>query len=401
MSNAKGVHEYYAAIKGRLYDYIKSDYLANSETLLLYADDLLGTGDSINTNISREPYIETAASYKKVPQGISTLTHVDEGVKRTLLRLVEANVGIFSSPFKHQVDALEAYASGKDLFVSTGTGSGKTECFLWPIMTKSIDEARNHPESFKHNAVRTLIVYPMNALVSDQLARFRRIMGSEEFMQIFTEDTHADRIPHFGMYTGRTAYAGDAKSEKSKRLAQAYRTRYLIDENGDEDAKQKQRVRIEGLKKINKFPARYGSDGVERFIEHLETNDHNPLPYDAEFITRFEMVNCPPDILVTNYSMLEYMLMRKREAKIWEETKNWLHETADNKLLIVLDEAHMYRGSAGGEIALLLDRLLDRLEITVDQTQFILTTASMPDDENARNDFIMGLLEKTVIYVCS
>lgn len=394
MSNAKGVHEYYAAIKGRLYDYIKSDYLANSETLLLYADDLLGTSDSINTNISREPYIETAASYKKVPQGINTLTHVDEGVKRTLLRLVEANVGIFSSPFKHQVDALEAYASGKDLFVSTGTGSGKTECFLWPIMTKSIAEARNHPESFKQNAVRTLIVYPMNALVSDQLARFRRIMGSEEFMQIFTEDTHADRIPHFGMYTGRTAYAGDAKSEKSKRLAQAYRARYLIDENGDEDAKQKQRVRIEGLKKINKYPARYGSDGVERFIEHLETNDHNPLPYDAEFITRFEMVNCPPDILVTNYSMLEYMLMRKREAKIWEETKNWLHETADNKLLIVLDEAHMYRGSAGGEIALLLDRLLDRLEITVNQTQFILTTASMPDDENARNDFYYGLTGK-------
>ena len=95
------------------------------------------------------------------------------------------------------------------------------------------------------------------------------------------------------------------------------------------------------LKKIKKYPARYGSDGVERFIDHLEINDNNPLPYDAEFMTRFEMVNCPPDILVTNYSMLEYMLMRKREAKIWEETKNWLHETADNKLLIVLDEAHM------------------------------------------------------------
>lgn len=398
MSNAKGVHEYYSAIKGRLYDYIKSDYLANSETLLLYADDLLGASDSVNTNISREPYIETAASYRKIPNGISTLSHIDDGVKNTLLRLVEAKVGIFSSPFKHQVDALEAYALGKDLFVSTGTGSGKTECFLWPIMAKCIGEARNHPETFKQNAVRTLIVYPMNALVSDQLARFRRIMGSEEFMRIFTEDTHANRIPHFGMYTGRTAYAGEAKSDKSKRLAQAYRGRFLVDETADEATKQKQMVRIDGLKRINKYPARYGSDGVERFIDNLERNEHEPLPYDAELITRFEMVNCPPDILVTNYSMLEYMLMRKREGRIWEETKKWLHESQDNKLLIVLDEAHMYRGSAGGEIALLLDRMLDRLDITINQTQFILTTASMPADEKARNDFYYGLTGKSSDY---
>ena len=92
MSDAKGVHEYYAAIKGRLYDYIKSDYLANSETLLLYADDLLGATNTVNTNISREPYIETAASYKKIPHGFETLTQVDSGVKSTLLKLVDAKV---------------------------------------------------------------------------------------------------------------------------------------------------------------------------------------------------------------------------------------------------------------------------------------------------------------------
>ena len=395
MSIARGVHDYYSAIKGRLYNYIKSDYLANSETLLLYADDLLGSDNEINTNISREPYIETAASYKKIPDGISKLTCFDDGVKRTLLRLVDADVGIFRTPFKHQVDALEAFASGKDLFVSTGTGSGKTECFLWPIMVKSISEAINNPDSFKKNGVRTLIVYPMNALVSDQLARFRRIMGSEKFIRIFTEDTHSERIPHFGMYTGRTSYAGDPKTDKNKQLAQAYKDRYLIDENGSDETKEKQKAKIAGLKKINKYPARYGSDGIERFVHHLENNEHVPLPFDAELITRFEMVNCPPDILVTNYSMLEYMLMRKRETNIWEETKAWLHESSDNKLLIVLDEAHMYRGSAGGEIALLIDRLLDRLDITIDKTQFILTTASMPDDESACNDFYFGLTGKS------
>lgn len=62
--------------------------------------------------------------------------------------------------------------------------------------------------------------------------------------------------------------------------------------------------------------------------------------------------------------------------------------------MIVLDEAHMYRGSAGGEIAFLLDRLFDRLGITANDVQFILTTASMPDDEKARNDFYEGLTGK-------
>ena len=104
--------------------------------------------------------------------------------------------------------------SGRDLFVSTGTGSGKTECFLWPIIAKCFDEAKNRPADFKKEAVRTLIIYPMNALVSDQLARFRKIIGSEKFREIFTRDTHATRIPHFGMYTGRTPYSGDAKPSK-------------------------------------------------------------------------------------------------------------------------------------------------------------------------------------------
>ena len=148
------------------------------------------------------------------------------------------------------------------------------------------------------------------------------------------------------------------------------------------------------LSNLFSYPARYGKNGIKLFIEHLEQNIHTPSPYDAELITRFEMQQCPPDILVTNYSMLEYMLMRKLESNIWDNTKEWLHESTGNKLLIVLDEAHMYRGSAGGEIAFLLDRLFDRLGITADDVQFILTTASMPDDEKARNDFYEGLTGK-------
>lgn len=396
MSNAKGVQEYYSAIRNRLSDYIKSDYLANSETLLLYQDELLGEDCSEYTNIAREPYIETSASYKKVQDGIKNLKTIDDDVRESLLKLVRANIGIYSSPFKHQTKALECFFEGKDLFVSTGTGSGKTECFLWPIIAKMFDEAKHNPKGFDKSAVRTLIIYPMNALVSDQLARFRKIFGSEEFCEIFTADTHAQRIPHFGMYTSRTPYAGQHKLDRSRQLSYTYRKHYLIDENADEEKQEQQRKRIEGYKSINKYPARRGDDGLESFIDNLENDIHSPSPFDAEFITRFEMQNNAPDVLITNYSMLEYMLMRQIESGIWDSTKEWLAENDNNKLLIVLDEAHMYRGSSGGEISLLLDRLFGRLNIGLNKVQFILTTASMPlDQQDAINRFYRGLTGKT------
>lgn len=395
MLNSNGVQQYYQAIRDRLKNYIKSDYLANSETLLLYVDDLLGERCSEHTNIAREPYIETSASYKKVNDGIKNSTCIEQSVKESLLKLVKENLGIYPDPFEHQVKALEYYSVGRDLFVSTGTGSGKTECFLWPIIAKCADEAKNRPNFFRMEAVRTLIIYPMNALVSDQLARFRRIIGSDKFRDIFTTDTRATRIPHFGMYTGRTPYSGDAKPASSRELAKTFRENYLIDKTADAEMQRRQTNNINGLMSINKYPARFGENGLQVFIENLEKNIHKPMPYDAELITRFEIQDCPPDILITNYSMLEYMLMRQREANIWDKTKQWLDASTDNKLLIVLDEAHMYRGSAGGEIALLLQRLFFRLGITTERVQFILTTASMPQNEQkAINAFYSGLTGK-------
>lgn len=167
MNNINGVQQYYKAIRDRLKNYIKSDYLANSETLLLYIDDLLGEFCSEHTNIAREPYIETSASYKKNIDGIKNSSVIEKGIKESLQKLIDANLGIFQDPFEHQVLALENFLAGRDLFVSTGTGSGKTECFLWSIIAKCFDEAKKRPSTFKKEAVRTLIIYPMNALVSD------------------------------------------------------------------------------------------------------------------------------------------------------------------------------------------------------------------------------------------
>lgn len=75
--------------------------------------------------------------------------------------------------------------------------------------------------------------------------------------------------------------------------------------------------------------------------------------------------------------------MRPLEEKIWGDTKSWLESNPKNKLLFVIDEAHMYKGSAGGEVALLIRRLFYKLGISRDKVQFILTTASMPDNSES------------------
>lgn len=401
MNNINDVQKYYQTIRDRLKNYIKSDYLANSETLLLYVDDILGEQCSKYSNIAREPFIETSASYKKIIDGINKSNFIEKEIKESFFKLNRENIGIFPDPFEHQLLALENFTIGRDLFVSTGTGSGKTECFLWPIIAKCFKEAKNSPKLFEMEAVRTLIIYPMNALVSDQLSRFRRIIGNEKFMEVFTNETHANRIPHFGMYTGRTPYSGKPDPISNRELAKTFRENYLVDEGESKETQQRQFNNINGLKSIYKYPARFGEDGLQVFINNLEQNIHKPSPYDAEFITRFEMQNSPPDILITNYSMLEYMLMRQLEANIWDKTKEWLGKSKENKLLIVLDEAHMYRGSAGGEIALLLERLFYRLDISCDRAQFIITTASMPQGEQeAINNFYKGLTGKKDSSVC-
>ena len=97
-----GVQQYYQEIRNRLKNYIKSDYLANSETLLLYAEDILGNDCNDDINIAKEPYIETSSSYKKVIDGIK-IADIPENVREVLLKLVNANLGIYSTPFEHHL----------------------------------------------------------------------------------------------------------------------------------------------------------------------------------------------------------------------------------------------------------------------------------------------------------
>ncbi|MEG0693524.1 MAG: DEAD/DEAH box helicase, partial [Oscillospiraceae bacterium] len=262
-----------------------------------------------------------------------------------------------------------------DVFVATGTGSGKTECFMWPMVGKLLEEAQTSPETWGKRGVRALMLYPMNALVSDQLGRLRKMIGSSDFQKILKEVAPNARVPQFGMYTGRTPYAGEPDLKKDKELAKTIQTDLLNNNplhTAEFEAKESS---ICALKNIGKYPAK---KDLHEFAERLARGEHFTDSDDVELITRQEIRQNCPDILITNYSMLQYMLIRPIENCIWNDTKNWLSTSPDNKLLFIIDEAHMYKGSAGGEVALLIRRFMHKLGISRDRIQFILTSASIP-----------------------
>ena len=373
-----GANFVHKQLRTELEDYIKSQYFGKSPILL----------SALNNRIDDEgmlyqkPFIESSPAYVTVQNGIET-AYIEPWMKDYFLQLAEAGIGVFPSPFAHQISALEAAARGENLFVSTGTGSGKTECFIWPLLAKMATEARNAKGSWAKRGVRTIIMYPMNALVSDQVSRLRRMIGDpdKKFIKIFRNICGDEvRRPQFGMYTGRTPYPGVQPSTEQDRKLEKTLARMSFPQSDSE------KEFFNHLLKEGKIPAKADMD---QFLQGLHESRHIPNDEDAELITRFEMQQFCPDILITNYSMLEYMLLRPREQKIWNDTRRWLASGNKNKLLFVIDEAHMYRGSSGGEVALLIRRLFHKLGIGRDRVQFILTTASMPNKDQQDVDSVM------------
>ena len=374
-NGANSIHKH---LRSELENYIKSQYLGKTPLLLNAVSEILDSEGLLY----QKPFIESSPAYKTTKDGIQ-LADIPEWLKRFFSQLAEAGLGVYPAPFDHQITALEKGIHGEDLFVSTGTGSGKTECFMWPMLAKIATEAHDSPNTWGVRGVRTIIMYPMNALVSDQVSRLRRLIGDTEnkFIDIFREICGKDsRRPQFGMYTGRTPYPGfEPRSQEDHKLEKTL-ARMVFPQNEEEQAY------LNKLVKEGKVPAK--SD-MGMFLERLHNGIHIPDDEDAELITRFEMQQFCPDILITNYSMLEYMLLRPQEAKIWNDTKAWIQSNRENKLLFVIDEAHMYRGSSGGEVALLIRRLFHKLGINREQVQFVLTTASMPNATQEDNNKVM------------
>lgn len=340
-----------------LAQYLEAQYHIYDEHLVRERQKLLWETGVIH----QAPYVEATPSYvagRPYPE----LSLPQEVIEILAAAVNDGTTGIPKVPYAHQAQALEAFfQSREELVVSTGTGSGKTETFLMPILGMLALEKARPATSYSHPAVRALLLYPMNALVNDQVARLRRLLDAPSVkMQLARPDS---RAATFGMYTSRTFYPGAENPARTERDVGGWIDRFFEKYRAYEG-----RLRSEG-----KWPAK----DLEAFRSNFETS-----LTDVELFTRQEMQRRPPDILVTNYSMLEYMLLRPVEATIFDRTAEWL-EAPENQLIVVLDEAHLYQGAQGAEVALLLRRLGSRLRVKRDQIRFILTSASLAEGPGA------------------
>jgi DEAD/DEAH box helicase/MrfA Zn-binding domain/Helicase conserved C-terminal domain len=193
----------------------------------------------------------------------------------------------------HQWEALRKVCDGhKSVVVATSTGSGKTECYLLPLLYLLTSE---RPAERSAPGVRAIILFPMNALVEDQMRRLRKLLFWINLASVTEPSSSPARLERwitFGRYTGDTP-VGESDSERKP---------------------------------------------PEDRIEEL-----------GELATRAQMRRTPPDILVTNFSMLEYALLRSEDQELFKNARAFK--------MLVLDEVHTYSGTVGAEVAMLLRRL--------------------------------------------
>ncbi|QLY33304.1 DEAD/DEAH box helicase [Nocardia huaxiensis] len=289
------------------------------------------------------------------------------------------------SLYLHQEHALTAgLTPGQNMVVTAGTGSGKTESFFLPVLGSLLTESAGwggKPASFdpwwrtdgsdfasqrdgetgRPQAVRALILYPMNALVDDQLMRMRRALDSDAVRAWLDTHRRGHRF-YFGRYTGATPVTGQRTTKNAlNRLREVLRT-------------SEQR----GLR-AEQVSAETGNDDIRYFVPRLD---------GAEMRSRWDMADAPPDILVTNYSMLNVMLLRDSDSHFFDSTRAWLDASPDHRFTVVVDELHMNRGTAGTEIAYLLRNLTQRLGLTERPSQLRILAASASIDAERDQQYL-------------
>lgn len=333
--------------------------------------------------VFREPLLElrpeyegTGRSLAESVQAVGAAAELAEFASRGLLKGVGALHG-------HQEAALAAGVTpGRNMVITAGTGSGKTESFMLPLLSSLLEESREWtgpsnrgPSWWKsdrlrfvaqrqadadRSAVRAIILYPMNALVDDQLIRLRRALDSDEVRAWLDEHRNGHRF-YFGRYTGATPVTGSRTNGLRVRELARYirateargeRARELAAERSDED--------------------------LRYFVPRLD---------GAEMRSRWDMADAPPDILITNYSMLNVMLLRDRDTHFFDSTREWL-KNPSNRFTLVVDELHTYRGTAGSEVAYLLRHLKRRLGLDEHPEQFRVLAASASLDAKRDQQYL-------------
>lgn len=259
------------------------------------------------------PYLETTPPYLK---GSSPADLIAEGaLSASFARLASQSFPLERPLYSHQESSIRAIRDGRNVVVATGTGSGKTESFLLPIVDALL---REHEAGTLGPGVRALLLYPMNALANDQLKRLRALLAN---------------IPEisFGRYTGDTAERLD--------------------------------------------------DARQRFARQFPGQPMLP----NELLSREQMRASPPHLLLTNYAMLEYLLLRPADMELFDR-----QASGNAWRFIVVDEAHVYDGASGAEVGFLLRRLRQRVSGGA-TLQAIATSATVGTDIARAASFASGL----------
>ncbi len=295
---------------------------------------------------AQEPYLEGIPYYKQdATTSLASLCGMDKQKAPRDICLERETALAFTAYFgcdipgdvklyTHQVESAKAIRRGDNLLVCTGTGSGKTESFLLPLIDGIVRERKAAGTGYTPG-VRALILYPMNALVNDQLRRIRSIIRKACEKNI----DHVKDIT-FGRYTGDV---DTLKKEKSRA-----RTAHALKPETEEHLEHHLRPGAAG---------RYSPIDDE-------------LPLDNEYTRRSEWNDRgPADILITNYVMLERMLLDPRYSNMF--SPSWK--------FIILDEAHTYDGALGTDMAWLMRRLARRVQ-PQGRLQYMATSATLVEE---------------------
>lgn len=264
-------------------DYIETTFPMTNEPFRGSVRNMLETKDSVY----HEPYVSVRLPFRvaeKMPECF-------EAIHPAYL------------PYVHQDTAFQRLTGddGQSTLIATGTGSGKTECFLYPILEYCYQHRGE-------NGIKALIIYPMNALATDQARR------------------------------------------------------------------------IAGL--IHKSPELRGNVTVGMYVGGREHTPSRMMSEDNVITDHETLLNAPPDILMTNYKMLDYLLVRPKDAGLWKDN------APDTLKYIAVDELHTFDGAQGTDLACLLRRLKSRLWTPAGYLCCIGTSATMGSKDNGK-----GILE--------
>lgn len=418
----------YKEIRDNLLLYIKTAFGTRYESIEREREELLRT-DKV---ASREPWIEPLPAYENVEiennekLRISTLRPSDlPGMSIEAQQLFKEfiNKGLIRGDYpiyRHQAEMLQKALSGKNCVITSGTGSGKTESFLLPMLADIIAEAERewkqpniYPENawWKANdgnpinkkylfvfpdkikgrpgllapeamqrpneqrdaAVRALIIYPMNALVEDQMTRLRDALDNDEVQKWMTERLKGNRI-FFGRYNGSTPTSGYPKYKEEASNTRIYKS--LLHSMQELDSMTEDTLKLLDTTGLSAGDIQKNKDkyNIRRTISQM-TKGKDGIA-SSEMRTRFDMQQTPPDILITNYSMLAMMLMREVDNPILTKTYDWLKKDKSHIFHLVIDELHLNRGTSGTETAYLIRLLLNRLGLTPDSPQLRILSSS-------------------------